>query len=64
MSPQIGAIYNFLTLILMINDIYPESSTHAKVVFGEVLHQIKLEFGNVDFGGEGKTLTLNPLGAE
>ena len=50
----------------MINDIYPESSTHAKVVFGEVLHQVKLEFGNVDFGGEGKTRDPGekPLGAE
>mgnify|MGYP007058653213 CR=1 FL=1 len=26
-----------------------------KVVFREVLHPIKLEFGNVDFSGEGKT---------
>ena len=36
-------------IILIVNDIYPGSSTHPKVVFGEVLHQIKLEFGNVDF---------------
>ena len=26
------------------NDIYPGSSTHSKVVFREVLHQIELEF--------------------
>ena len=36
-------------------DIYPGSSTHPKVVFREVLHPIELEFGNVDFWGEGKT---------
>ena len=31
-------------LIIIINDIYPGSSTHLKVVFREVLHQIELEF--------------------
>ena len=41
-------------IIIIINDIYPGSSTHPKVVLGEVLHPIKLEFGNVDFRGEGK----------
>ena len=42
----------FLTLILMINDIYPESSTHAKMVFKEVLHKKKLEM--LILGEEGK----------
>ena len=42
-------------IIIIINDIYTGSSTHPKVVFREVLHPIKLEFGNVDFWGEGKT---------
>ena len=31
----------------LINDIYPGSSTHEKVVFREVLHPIELEFRNV-----------------
>jgi len=48
---------------LIINDIYPGSSTHSKVVFKEVLHPIELEFGNADFWGEGKT-GRKPLGAE
>ena len=34
----------------------PGSSTHLKIVFREVLHPIDLEFGNVDFRGEGKTV--------
>jgi len=48
------------------NDIYPGSSAHAKVVFREVLHAIELEFRNVDILGEGKTgeLSEKPLGAE
>ena len=37
----------FTTII--INDIYPGSFTHPKVVFREVMDPIKLEFGNVDF---------------
>ena len=37
----------------MADDIYPESSTHAKAVFREVLHPIELGFGNVDFWGQG-----------
>ena len=41
--------------LYLINDIYPESSSHAKVVFMEALHAVKLEFGNVEFWGEGKT---------
>jgi len=45
----------FLLIIIIINDIYPGSSTHSKVIFREVLHAIELEFGNVDFWGEGKT---------
>ena len=40
---------------ILITDIYPRSSTHTKVVFREVLHPIRLEFGNVDFWGEGET---------
>ena len=37
------------TLIrIKINDIYPGSSTHAKVI-REVLHLIELEFGNAVF---------------
>lgn len=36
------------------NDIYPGSATHAKVVFREVLHPIELEFENGVFWGEGK----------
>ena len=40
--------------IIIINDIYPGSSTHPKVVFREVLHPIELEFGNVDFLRRGK----------
>ena len=35
----------FTTII--INDIYPGSFTHPKVVLREVMHPIKLEFGNV-----------------
>lgn len=31
------------------NDIYSGSSTHAKVVFSEVLYPIELEFENGDF---------------
>jgi len=38
-----------LPFIGAINDIYPGSSTHPKVVFREVLHSIELEFKNVDF---------------
>lgn len=34
-------------VIIIIIDIYPGSSTHPKVVFREVMHPIKLEFGNV-----------------
>jgi len=47
-------------------DIYPGSSTHLKVIFREVPHLIELEFGNVDFWGEGKTGEPGekPLGAE
>ena len=54
------------TIIIIVNDINPVSSTHAKVVFREVLHPIKLEFGNVDFWGEVKTGEPGerPLGAE
>ena len=50
-------IQNSVQLInnTLISDIYPGSSTHSKVVFREVLHPIELEFGNVDFWGEGKT---------
>ena len=36
------------------NDIYSGSSTHAKVVFSEVLYPIELEFENGDFLGEWK----------
>ena len=43
------AIFFFKLIIIIINDIYPGSSTHSKVVFREVLHAIELEFGNVDF---------------
>ena len=42
----------FTTII--INDIYPGSFTHPKVVFREVMHPIKLEFGNVGFEESGK----------
>ena len=35
----------------LINDIYPGSSTHLKVVFREVLHQIELEFKSQFWGG-------------
>ena len=50
----------------IISDIYPGSSTHSKVFSREVLHPIELEFGNVDFWGEGKTGEPGekPLGAE
>ena len=34
---------------IIINDIYPGSSTYPKVVVREVLHPIELEFENVDF---------------
>ena len=44
-----------ITIIIIIIDIYPRSSTHIKVVFREVLHPIEVEFGNVEFWGEGKT---------
>ena len=37
------------------SDIFPVRSTHAKVVFTEVLHPIELEFRNDDIWGEGKT---------
>ena len=30
-------------IIIIINDIYPGSSTHSKVVFREILHSIELE---------------------
>ena len=30
-------------IIIIINDIYPGSSTHSKVVFREVLHLFELE---------------------
>ena len=43
------------SVLLIIDETYPGSSTHMKVVFREILHLIKLEFGNVDFWGEGKT---------
>ena len=33
----------FLELIIIINDIYPGSSTHSNVVFREVLHPFELE---------------------
>ena len=47
-------------------DIYLGSSTHPKVVFREVLHPIELEFGTVDFRGEGKIGEPGekPLGVE
>ena len=36
--------YNlWATIIIIINDIYPGSFTHSKVIFREVLHPIKLE---------------------
>ena len=35
--------------IIIINDIYPGSSIHSKVVFREVLHPIELEFGKCWF---------------
>ena len=56
----------FLSIIIIIIDIYPGSSTHPKMVFREVLHPIELEFGTVDFLGEGKTEEPRekPLGAE
>ena len=38
-----------LIIVIIITDIHRGSSTHAKVVFREVLHSIELEFGNVDF---------------
>ena len=55
-----------IIIIIIIIDIYPRSSTHIKVVFREVLHPIEVEFGNVDFLGEGKTREPGekPLGAE
>ena len=46
---QAICFFFFLFIIIIINDIYPGSSTHSKVVFREVLHAIELEFGNVDF---------------
>ena len=46
------AVLYFLNNIII--DIYLGSSTHPKVAFREVLHPIKLEFGNIDFWGEGK----------
>ena len=44
----------------------PLNFTHAKVVFGEDLHPIELNFENVDFWGEGKSGEPGekPLGAE
>ena len=32
-----------ILIIIIMNDIYPGSSTHSKVVFREVLHPIELE---------------------
>ena len=42
------------------------SSTQAKVVFGEVLHPIELEFGNAGLWEEGTTeeAKRKPLGEE
>ena len=39
---------------IIINDIYPGSFTHPKVVFREVMHPINLEFGIVYFEERGK----------
>jgi len=39
----------YLIIIIIINEVYPRSSTHLKVVFREALHAIEFEFGNVDF---------------
>ena len=50
-----GYIHNNLWIIIIINDIYLANSTYARRVFREVLHLIELEFGDVDFWGEGKT---------
>ena len=33
----------FIIIIIIINDIYPGSSTHSKVVFREVLHPFELD---------------------
>lgn len=44
-----------MIMIIIINDIYPGSSTYTKVVLRVVLHPMELEFRNDDFWGEGKT---------
>ena len=61
-----GDKLNETLIIIIISNLYPGSSTHSKVVFREVLHPIEVEFGNVDFLGEGKTGEPGekPLGAE
>ena len=46
--------FSLRTFTTIINDIYPGSFTYPKVVFREVMHPIKLEFGNVDFEERGK----------
>ena len=46
-------------MIIIIIDIYPGSSTHAEVVFSEVLHPIELEF--VDFWGKPENPEKNLL---
>ena len=42
-----GVYYNYYNV--SVNDIYPRSSTHLKVVFRGVLHPVKLEYRNDDF---------------
>ena len=40
---DISVLWIFSPQMIIINDIYPGSSTHSKVVFREVLHPIELE---------------------
>ena len=44
--------------VIIINNIYPGSSTHAKVVFMEVLHLTELESGHVRQSNYGKQKNL------
>ena len=36
-------------MIIILNDVYPGTSTYSKVLFREVLYPIELKFGSVDF---------------
>ena len=64
LSPLLSS--KIILTITIINGDYIRGSTHAKVVFEEVLHPIELEFGNAGLWEEGKTgePKEKPLGEE